>query len=64
MSPFIAALVACGYMASFIVFFGIVLPALRTNERKHPSSRRGQTQAPITTENPLASWQHRHPDGP
>jgi hypothetical protein len=35
MSPFIAAFVACGGMASFIIVFGIILPGLRANAQ-HP----------------------------
>jgi hypothetical protein len=36
MSPFIAAFVACGGMASFIVVFGILLPGLRSDDLQHP----------------------------
>ena len=36
MSPFIAAFVACGGMASFIVVFGLLLPSRRANELRHP----------------------------
>jgi hypothetical protein len=36
MIPFIAAFVACGGMASFIVVFGILLPHRHANEPQHP----------------------------
>jgi hypothetical protein len=36
MSPFIAALVACGGMAAFIVVFGILLPRRDAKEAQHP----------------------------
>ncbi len=36
MSPFIAAFLACGGMASFIVIFGILLPGRQPNELQHP----------------------------
>ena len=36
MSPFIAALFACGGMATFIVVFGILWPNRHANEPHHP----------------------------
>jgi hypothetical protein len=35
MNPLIAALVACGGMASFIVFFGIILPGRQAHDPQH-----------------------------
>ena len=36
MSPIIAAFVACGGMAAFIVVFGILLPRRQASEPHHP----------------------------
>ena len=36
MSPFIAALVACGGFGSFIIFFGVILPGRQAHEPQRP----------------------------
>jgi hypothetical protein len=56
MSPFIAAFVACGGMACFIVFFGILLPGRHPRAAAPVALReaRSRGQAPITREKQLA----------